>query len=76
MMRNESTEREGRRTYGRYYAEHVRVTGSNPEAQLQEVLDAKEGKEWHLVGVAGGLQGGGMVLFWDTAKPSFGRTDR
>jgi hypothetical protein len=33
------------------------VTSENPESQLQEVLDAKEGKEWHLVGVAGGLQG-------------------
>jgi hypothetical protein len=75
MMRNESTEQEGR-PHGRYYAEHLRVTGSNPEAQLQEALDAKEGKEWHLVGVASGLQGGGVVLFWDTAKPSFGRTDR
>jgi hypothetical protein len=75
MTRNESTELEGR-PHGRYYAEHVRVTGGNPEAQLQEVLDSKEGKEWHLVGVAGGLHGGGMVLFWDTAKPSFGRTAR
>ena len=75
MMRNESTEREGR-PHGRYYAEHVRVTGSNPEVQLQELLDAKEGKEWHLVGVAGGLPEGGMILFWDTTKPSFGRTGR
>jgi hypothetical protein len=75
MLSNESTERQGR-PHGRYYAEHVRVTGSNPERQLQDVLDAKEGMEWHLVGVANGLKGEGMVLFWDTAKPSFGRTDR
>ena len=34
MTRNESTEREGQ-PRGRYYAEHVWVTGSNPEAQLQ-----------------------------------------
>jgi hypothetical protein len=61
---------------GRYYAEYVWVTGDKPEVQLQEVLDAKEGREWHLVGVAGGLQGGGVVLFWDTAKPSFGKTSR
>jgi hypothetical protein len=74
-MHNESTEREGR-PHGRYYAEHLRVTGSNPEVHLQEVLDAKEGKEWHLVGVAGGLPGGGTILFWDTTKPSFGRTGR
>jgi hypothetical protein len=49
------------------------VTGDSPEAQLQDVLDAKEGKEWHLVGVAGGFKDGGVVLFWDTARPSFGR---
>jgi hypothetical protein len=29
-----------------------------------------------LVGVAGGLRRGGVILFWDTTKPSFGRTDR
>jgi hypothetical protein len=37
------------RSRGRYYAEYVGVTSENPEAQLQEVLNAKEGKEWHLV---------------------------
>ena len=75
MLSIESTEREDR-PHGRNYAEHLRVTGSNPERQLQDVLDAKEGKEWHLVGVANEITGEGMVLFWDTAKPSFGRTDR
>lgn len=61
-------------TQGRYKAEYVWVTGDNPEAQLQDVLDAKEGKEWHLVGVAGGLKEGGVILFWDTTRPSFGRS--
>jgi hypothetical protein len=75
MMPGEATAREGR-PRGRYYVEHVRLIGDNPEVQLQEVLDAKEGREWHLVGVAGGLRGESVVLFWDTAKPSFGRTDR
>ena len=70
MARQRSSETESAR--GRYKAEHVWVTDS-PEAQLQEVLDAKEGKEWHLVGVAGGFKEGGVVLFWDTARPSFGR---
>ena len=65
--------RETRGPQGRYKAEYVRVTGDNPEAQLQDVLDAKEGKEWHLVGVAGGLKEDGVVLFWDTTRPSFGR---
>ncbi|HEV2093188.1 MAG TPA: hypothetical protein VGR18_08490 [Rubrobacter sp.] len=60
-------------TQRRYKAEYVRVTGEDPEAQLQDVLDAKEGKEWQLVGVAGGLEEGGVVLFWDTTRPSFGR---
>ena len=71
MTRQRTDETESPR--GRYKAEHVWVTGDSPEAQLQEVLDAKEGKEWHLVGVAGGFKEGGVVLFWDTARPSFGR---
>ncbi len=62
---------------GRYYAEHVRLNqDAEPQEQLQGVLDAAEAKEWHLVGVAGGLPEGGMVLFWDTKRPSFGRTSR
>ena len=62
-------------TRGRYRAEYVRVTPeAHPQEQLQDVLDAADGKEWHLVGVAGGLPDGGMILFWDSARPSFGRT--
>ena len=71
-----SEARQEGRSHGRYYAEYVWVTGEAPEEQLQEVLDAKEGEEWHLVGVAGGLQGGGVVLFWDTTRPSFGKSNR
>jgi hypothetical protein len=74
MLSNESTKQEGR-PHGRYFAEHVQMSGSNLKAQLQDVLDAKAGKEWHLVGVANGLHGEGIVLFWDTTKSSFGRTD-
>ncbi len=48
---------------------------TDPQAQLQDILASAEAKEWHLVGVAGGLPDGGMVLFWDTRRPSFGRTD-
>jgi hypothetical protein len=44
------------------------------QAAVQELLDAGERKEWHLVGVAGGLPEGGVILFWDTAHPGFGRT--
>jgi len=62
---------------GRYHAEHVRLSQERePQEQLQGVLDAAEEKEWHLVGVAGGLPEGGMILFWDTKRPSFGRTSR
>ena len=60
----------------RYHAEYVRVSeGTDPQAQLQDILASAEAKEWNLVGVAGGLPDGGMVLFWDTRRPSFGRTD-
>lgn len=62
---------------GRYRAEYVRVTREEePQEQLQGILDDAEGKEWHLVGVAGGMPDGGMILFWDTVRPSFGRTSR
>ena len=62
-------------SHGRYFAEYVRVTHEMElQEQLQGVLDAAERKEWHLVGVAGGLPDGGMILFWDTQRPSFGRT--
>jgi hypothetical protein len=67
----------GHTSAGRYYAEHVRLSQQRePHEQLQGVLDAAEQKEWHLVGVAGGLPDGGVVLFWDTKRPSFGRTSR
>ena len=63
------------RSHGRYFAEYVRVTHETElQEQLQRVLDAAERKEWHLVGVAGGLPDGSMILFWDTQRPSFGRT--
>lgn len=75
MTPGETVVREGL-PHGRYYAEHVQVVGDDPEAQLLEMLDAKVGKEWHLVGVAGGLRVGGAILFCNTTKFSFGRTDR
>jgi hypothetical protein len=65
---------EKRPARGRYLAEYVCVTEDDPAVQPQQELDAKEGKEWHLVGVSGGLKEGEVVLFWDTARPSFGRS--
>jgi hypothetical protein len=76
-MPAERVTEEGHPSAGRYYAEHVRVDlETEPQEQLQSILDAAEEKEWHLVGVAGGLPDGGMILFWDTKRPSFGRTSR
>lgn len=74
-MLDQGDTKEGR-SRGRYHAEYVRVSEeTDPQAQLQNILAGAEAKEWHLVGVAGGLPDGGMVLFWDTQRPSFGRTD-
>ena len=74
MAGEEGTEKRPAR--GRYLAEYVRVTEADPAVQPQQELDAKEGKEWHLVGVSGGLKEGEVVLFWDTARPTCGRTGR
>jgi hypothetical protein len=76
-MTDELATEKGQISVGRYYAEHVRLSPDRePHEQLRDVLDAAEEKEWHLVGVAGGLADGGVVLFWDTKRPSFGRTSR
>ncbi len=72
-MHNEAGAGEGR-AHGRYYAEYVRLTSGEPQ-EIQALLDEKDGREWHLVGVAGGLPEGGVMLFWDTQRPSFGRRD-
>lgn len=62
--------------HGRYYPEYVQlVSATEAQEQLRGVLDAAERKEWHLVGVAGGLPNNGVILFWDTLRPSFGRRD-
>jgi hypothetical protein len=63
------------RPRSRYHAHHVSVNrGVDLQEQLRCVLDAAEAREWHLVGVAGGLPDGGMVVFWDTERATFGRT--
>src|SRR5918997_2216891 len=73
-MTDELATEKGQTSVGRYYADHVRLRGDrDPHEQLQGVLDAAERKEWHLVGVAGGLSDGGVILFWGSAGPSFGR---
>ncbi len=65
----------GHPPHGRYYAELVPTSPETGlQATVQGLLDAGERKEWHLVGVAGGLPEGGVLLFWDTAHPGFGRS--
>jgi hypothetical protein len=63
--------------HGRYYAEEL-VLDPDPNAnvreQIQEALDTKEREDWHLVGVSNVPGEGGVMLFWDTARASFGRT--
>lgn len=59
-----------------YYVEYVEMQSPKELQEIQEVLDRGSRKEWHLVGVAGGFPDGGLILFWDTTRPSFGRTTR
>jgi hypothetical protein len=61
----------------RYFAQELMPNQrENTREQIQEALDAGERKEWHLVGVSNVLPEWGVTLFWDTSKPSFGRTSR
>ena len=63
--------------HGRYYAQELTMNeGANVREQLQDALDAGEEREWHLVGVSDVLPGRGVILFWDTSRPSFGRSSR
>jgi hypothetical protein len=63
--------------HGRYFAqEPLPNQRENTREQIQEAVDAGERKEWHLVGVSNLLPEGRVILFWDTSRPSFGRTSR
>jgi len=44
--------------------------------QIQDALDVGERQEWHRVGVSDVLPERGVVLFWDTSRPSFGGSSR
>ncbi len=63
--------------HGRYFAQEL-VPEEDADARglIQDALDSGEKKEWHLVGVSDVPPGSRVVLFWDTARPSFGRTSR
>jgi hypothetical protein len=63
--------------HGRYYAQELAVDqNANVREQIQNALDEGEQHEWHLVGVSDVVAEHGVILFWDTARPGFGRTSR
>jgi hypothetical protein len=63
--------------HGRYYAQELMMDQDASIRELiQDALDAGEHHEWHLVGVSDVVPGQGVILFWDTARPGFGRTSR
>ncbi len=60
--------------HGRFFAQELMLNReANVREQIQLALDEGETKEWHLVGVSDVLPERGVILFWDTARPSFGR---
>ena len=63
--------------HGRYYAQELMIDpDANHREQIQDALDADERREWHLLGVSNVLPKRGVILFWDTASPSFARRAR
>ena len=63
--------------HGRYFAQELMLDQSgNIREQIQDALDAGEIQEWHLMGVSDVLPERGVILCWDTSKPSFGRSSR
>jgi len=63
--------------HGRYYAQELMMDSAvNIREQIQDALDAGERLEWHLVGVSDAPPERGVMLFWDTAAPSFARRAR
>jgi hypothetical protein len=63
--------------HGRYFAQELVLDQAvNTREQIQDALDAGERQEWHLVGVSDVVPERGVILFWDTTRPSFGRTSR
>ena len=63
--------------HGRYFAQELLPDErGNTTEHIKSALDAGERQEWHLVGVSAVVPERGVTLFWDTAKPSFGRSFR
>ncbi|MDP9475256.1 MAG: hypothetical protein M3R38_06105 [Actinomycetota bacterium] len=63
--------------HGRYFAQELELEeNADARGRIQDALDAGERKDWHLVGVSDVPPEGRVVLFWDTIRPSFGRTSQ
>jgi hypothetical protein len=63
--------------HGRFFAQELMLDkGGSVREQIQDALDAGERGEWHLVGISDVMPERGVILFWDTARPSFGRSSR
>ncbi|WP_152670544.1 hypothetical protein [Rubrobacter aplysinae] len=58
----------------RYYAEEVELEAdADLRGQLQRTLDLGERKDWHLMGVSS-LPNDNVILFWDTTRPNYARS--
>jgi hypothetical protein len=63
--------------HGRYFAQElVLEQDADARGRIQDALDAGERREWHLVGVSDVPPQRSVILFWDTVRPSFGRTSQ
>ena len=63
--------------HGRFFAQELSLEQeTNRREQIQDALDAGEMREWDLLGVSDIPAEDGVILFWDTARPSFGRSSR
>ena len=45
-------------------------------SRIQNALDEGGRHDWHLVGVSDVMAEHGVILFWDTERPSFGISHR
>jgi hypothetical protein len=62
--------------HGRYFAQELLLDqDEGARGKIQDVLDEGETRKWHLVGVSDVPTERVVILFWDTARPSFGRRD-
>jgi hypothetical protein len=63
--------------HGRYHAQELAVDkNTNVMDQIQSALDEGDHHDWHLVGVSDVMGEHGVILFWDTERPSFGISHR